>query len=256
MSRLFTFGCSFTQYWRWPTWADIVSRNYQHFENWGMCGAGNYFILNSLIECHQRNQLTPGDTVMIMWSNTSREDHYVGQEWLGLGNIYWTAGSEYPKEYVMKFACERGYLIRDLANITMAKHLLESIGCKWHFMSMVPLDKPNVTAGLGDNPFDPKRNNMDVVELYKDALSSIKPSIFETVFKGDWGSRPGLPDVNSPGMRDFHPTPEEHLLYLEQTFPDLQIDNVTRTWVSNTQQLLANNQRIDWPSKRQPQVRL
>ena len=38
MTRLFTFGCSFTQYW-WPTWADILGYQHDFYENWGRCGA-------------------------------------------------------------------------------------------------------------------------------------------------------------------------------------------------------------------------
>ena len=32
MNRLFAFGCSLTFYW-WPTWADILVREFDHFEN-------------------------------------------------------------------------------------------------------------------------------------------------------------------------------------------------------------------------------
>ena len=138
MSRLFTFGCSFTQYWRWPTWADALGQEFEKFQNWGLCGAGNSYILWSLIECNQRNQLGPDDEVWIMWTNTSREDHYVKDRWLEGGNVYWSAGSELPAEYVKKFACERGYLIRDMANMAAARQLLDHWGCKYRFLSMVP----------------------------------------------------------------------------------------------------------------------
>ena len=37
MSRLFTFGCSFTNY-AWPTWADFLGLEFEHFENWGVSG--------------------------------------------------------------------------------------------------------------------------------------------------------------------------------------------------------------------------
>ena len=54
MSRLFTFGCSFTSY-HWPTWADILGREYDYFENWGRSGGSNQFIFNSLIEAKRLN---------------------------------------------------------------------------------------------------------------------------------------------------------------------------------------------------------
>jgi hypothetical protein len=64
--RLFTFGCSFTQY-IWPTWADILAREFEYYENWGSSGAGNQYIFHSLVECYQRNLLNSNDT--ISWIN-------------------------------------------------------------------------------------------------------------------------------------------------------------------------------------------
>ena len=48
MKRLFTFGCSVTEF-IWPTWADILGREFDYYENWGRVGAGNLYIFNSII---------------------------------------------------------------------------------------------------------------------------------------------------------------------------------------------------------------
>ena len=45
--RLFTFGCSMTKYY-YPTWADILGKHWEYFENWAEPGGGNQFIFNSL----------------------------------------------------------------------------------------------------------------------------------------------------------------------------------------------------------------
>ena len=87
MKRLFTFGCSFTNYY-WPTWADIISQDYDYFQNWGKIGGGNKFIYLSLVECHQRNKFTPDDTIMLMWSSQAREDRYIKDEWYTPGPVY------------------------------------------------------------------------------------------------------------------------------------------------------------------------
>jgi hypothetical protein len=63
MSRLFTFGCSFTNY-RWSTWADILAPEFGEFYNWGQRGAGNHFIFNSVMEADQQNNFKDGDTVI------------------------------------------------------------------------------------------------------------------------------------------------------------------------------------------------
>jgi hypothetical protein len=181
LSRLFTFGCSFTQY-HWPTWADILGSEFDHYENWGLAGGGNHFIFNSLNECILKNKLSKDDTVIIMWSDTNREDRYVSNKWLVSGNIYHQ--TTYDDEFVKKFADLRGYLIRDLAFIHSAKKLLEFYNIKHYFLSMVPI-------GFDlDNKMATTSENFDVINLYKEILDFIRPSIYEVVFNYDWKNRP------------------------------------------------------------------
>lgn len=253
--RLFTFGCSFTQYWRWPTWADIVGRQYDAYENWGICGGGNASIFYNLIEANQRHRFDGAtDQVMIMWTNTSREDHYVVNEWLGLGNIYWNAGSEYPKEYVHRFACERGFLIRDLALIAAARDLLQSWNVPFRFFSMVPLNVSNLQTGFGA---EREADNHDVLDLYRTVLDSIAPSVYQTVFDSDWNSRPGIADVHDSARRDFHPTPMEHLEYLNVVAPDITIPDQHRVWAREIHTIIAQGGRnYDWHSRNLPRQRL
>lgn len=251
MPRLFTFGCSFTQYWRWPTWADALGMEFEHFENWGLCGAGNSYILWSLIECNQRRMLGPEDEVWIMWTNTSREDRYVGNRWLEGGNVYWTAGSQLPAEYVKKFACERGYLIRDLANIAAAKQLLDHWGCQYRFLSMVPLHNNNEQNNLGSNPEDAKSEDADVRALYQDILGIIEPSVFDVVFNGDWQSRSGIACNFDPRRRDFHPTPMEFVEYLDRIAPG-RISATTKNWMLECHQA-AENKTLNWKEPHRPE---
>jgi hypothetical protein len=251
MSRLFTFGCSFTQYWRWPTWADALGMEFEKFENWGLCGAGNSYILWSLLECNQRRCLGPDDEVWIMWTNTSREDRYVGDRWLEGGKVYWSAGSSLPAEYVKKFACERGYLIRDLANIAAAKQLLEHWGCKYKFLSMVPFSQTNEHNNLGFNPSDSRTDDNDVRELYNDVLSIIGPSAFEVIFNGDWQSRPGINCSFDPTKRDFHPTPLEFVEYLEKIAPN-RISQTTKNWMQLCHEK-ATDQTLKWREPNRPE---
>lgn len=250
MHRLFTFGCSFTQYWRWPTWADALGREFDNFENWGLCGAGNSYILWSLIECNQKNRLGPDDHVWIMWSNTSREDRYVKDRWVEGGNVYWTAGSELPQEYVKKFACERGYLIRDLANIAAAKQLLDHWGCKYRFLSMVPLAKSNEDTGLGNNPELANSDDNDVRQLYQDVLNCIAPSVLDVIFRGTWWSRSGGIPLDGETKRDFHPTPAEHVEYLDQVAPGY-LSESTRVWMQQCNDQ-ARSRTLVWREPNRP----
>jgi hypothetical protein len=250
INRLFTIGCSFTQYWRWPTWADALGQQANFYENWGLCGAGNSYILYSLMECHQRRQLTSTDTVMIMWTNTSREDRYLQGRWQEGGNVYWSAGSTLPKDYVKNFTCERGYLIRDMANIAAAKHFLEYVGCDWKFMSMVPLGKSNDENELGSNPDDSITDDQDVRNLYRDCLDVIAPNVYETVFDSNWFSGNGIPDSNNSSRRDFHPTPAEHVKYIDKIYPGLLTD-VSKQWMYQCDAQARQN-TLNWQQPNRP----
>ena len=253
MTRLFTFGCSFTQYWAWPTWADCLGPQFDLFENWGICGLGNSGILYNLIECNQRKKLGPADTVLIMWTNTSREDRYVHDHWLQGGNVYWSAGSTLPAEYVANFACERGYLIRDLANISAAQQLLDAWGCNYKFMSIVPFAESNEVVGLGNNPRSRLTSVADALDLYRATIDNILPSVYESVFNKDWLSRPGIPDPNLPNnRRNFHPTPDEHILYLNRVLPEYTIDQNTIDWAHNITQRMMNRELVEWTEPNRP----
>lgn len=255
MSRLFAFGCSFTQYWRWPTWADALGQDTDAFENWGICGGGNAQILYNLMECHQRNRLTPEDEIVIMWTSTSREDRYVKDRWLEGGNIYWSAGSRLPRDYVRQFACERGYTIRDMAMIAATRQVLESIGCQWRFFSMVPLSRSNSQNSLGESPSG-SVDLRDVHDLYRNVLDSIAPSVLEIVFNGNWYSGQGIADASDASRRDFHPTPEEHMRYLDQVWPERPLSAHARRWMYTWQEnVIAGD--TSWASQHaRPKLRL
>lgn len=259
-NRLFTFGCSFTNF-SWPTWADILGREYDQFENWALNGAGNCLQLYSLIECHKRNQINKDDTVIIMWTSVDREDRWKDGGWQTHGTVY-SGYPPYDGDYVEKFTDPFGFVIRDLAVVSSVKHILETIGCRWHFLSMVPLVD----------------DEQELKDLYKDELELIKPSIYETVFNYDWSSRPGYRDLeyykNSykniagkdwPSVEKFmsldfsdvdetiikeikqnfnldrtdeHPIPAEHLEYLDLILPEITISDQTRQWT------LEQNKRV------------
>ena len=177
--RFFAFGCSFTTNNSRPTWADIVGAQFSEYQNWARGGSGNQYIFNSLIECNQRNKFTKDDTAMIMWSSTTREDRYVKHRngWISNGNIY--RQNIYPEDWVKQFACERGYLIRDLAVIAAACDLLRAWGVNYKMMSMMPI---HMLEALDDVTLT---ENHDVINLYKPALDEIAPSVYEVIFNSE-----------------------------------------------------------------------
>ena len=65
-------------------------------------------------------------------------------------------------------------------------------------------------------PDDDVSKHRDVMRLYSDVLDSILPGYDKTVFAGNW-PKPG---------DDPHPTPKEHLAYLDWVLPG---------WVTNAE---------------------
>jgi hypothetical protein len=281
MTRFFAFGCSFTR-GLYPTWADIVARQYDHYQNWAQPGAGNSFIFYSLMECHKRNTITKDDIVIIMWSSIGREDRYVGGEWVTPGSIY--NQTEYDATFVNKFADPTGYLLRDSAHLAAAKQLLDNIGCLYTFFSIVPFNVPD------DNVFKIFTVDHGIKKLYQQEFDCVRPSVYETVFGCDWYSKPGpkrlkklqeeyeikrgdewptwekfaaqdwqqvpahikfeINEQNNFGCRhmiryDTHPTPAEYLEYLQKVAPEIEVDSETMQWVSATTDAVFDNTGIE-----------
>lgn len=280
MTRFFAFGCSFTRS-KYPTWADLVATQYDHYQNWGRPGAGNSFIFYSLMECHKRNLITKDDVVMIMWSSIGREDRYVKGQWLTPGSIY--NQLDYNEEFVNKFADPTGYLLRDAAHLAGAKSLLDSIGCRYYFFSIVPFNMPD------DNVFKIFTTDHKIKKLYSEEFSAVKPSVYETVFKCNWYSRSGpkqpdklraeyeikrgndwptwqqfilqdfagipqniideINDQNEFSNRylhryDTHPTPAEYAEYLCYVAPEIKLTKQTKDWAITITDMIVDHKDI------------
>lgn len=262
--RFFAFGCSATRS-AWPTWADILGRQFSQYENWGRAGSGNMFIFNSIIECNQRNTFTPDDLVIVMWSSTCREDRYVARKggWIGQGNIY--NQTTYTPAWVKEFSCDQGYLIRDLALISAASNLLDQYKIPHEFLSTNNLNTINESN---------KEIQSDALELYSDIVAKVKPGIWDIIYQGDLTSRNNdlkrkqflwyedyisLAGSEWPAFEDFllgnyacsnavqrelnrfvkdhsafptHNLPHEYLEYLDIVLPN-SVETATREWVDN-----------------------
>lgn len=211
MSRLFTFGCSFTNY-RWSTWADCLAPEFNEFYNWGQSGAGNHFIFNSLMEADQRHNFSVGDTVIVCWTNIMRDDRYIKNKWVTLGNIADTP--IYTKEFIADSVDSRGYLIRDLAFIKSVWNFLESKKVTWKFLSMNSITMEDIWS-------TDHLKEQDVIALYQDVLNIILPSFKQVLRPNGWYQK------LLPGDDD-HPMPTEHLAYLDTVLPGWVTKQETR----------------------------
>lgn len=226
MSRLFTFGCSFTQ-WVHPTWADILGKEFDFYENWGRACAGNFFISQSVSEASIRRNFTSNDTIAIMWTSCFREDRYLDTGWRHFINHIFKS---YPE-----ISSERGFFIRDMYHIHMTKTFLDHIGCKYYMMSMMNFCVTHPNGRIVKNS-----KIKDVLELYSETISIIKPSVHEIIFNSDWYNKPSGSSKKNL-IRDFHPTPIEHLEYIQKVLPEISLKPSTIEWAEKSNDKVLEN---------------
>lgn len=203
MKRLFTFGCSFTQWW-WPTWADILGQSYDHYENWGIKGCGNRTIVERLSEFLLKNNITKDDTIIVQWTDYHRHDIHMRNatpesNWSAAGGI-WI--NEYTPHWIREHWSEESYIMHSLNFINFGINLLENQPCKWYMTTYIDLQSEI-------NPFPQ-------LHFYKKIFNHpnwINPPI------GEYVSAKGYKHTSfvcSKLKDDHHPTPIYHNMWLEE----------------------------------------
>lgn len=137
--RFFAFGCSCTSFW-WLTWADCISvyLNSMGYEcyNFGRSGAGNKYILHSLIAADLKYKFTDNDIIMVMWTSWQREDRIRrrGDPFpanctpprIGWVNAGCSLNSDqwWPKDYISTYWTLEHDLVENISAIYAAKKML------------------------------------------------------------------------------------------------------------------------------------
>lgn len=257
--RIFTFGCSLTQYF-YPTWADIIIHDYKQKydiefgQNWGRSGCGNQFIMSQITECDTIHNFTPDDVVLVQWTSMFRDDRY--HEGFG-----WSLKGSYgshtldDKPFVLNSFLYQGggyqwadftnATMRDCAIITATTAFLEQKGVKY------------ITTGFRD--FDEQFIDQDTVfreekitahsirailEIYGDRIKpTVRPILNALEFGTSdefFASRPKTrpsPDQKYDHMElpETHPLPGEHLKFVEDfVYPKLDESSCsdgTKQWL-------------------------
>lgn len=216
MTRLITLGCSHTRY-HWPTWADVLARSFDSFENWGHSGVGNRAIFERTTEMIYASDPGPDDLIMIQWSNPYRFDaHKISKDlpvrWSVAGNL-----ANWPPALAESVYCEFSYVYHTCNFVLGCKNLLENKKLNFVFLSMNDLKRYIY--------------RFKELDIYKKELDSIEwmPALF------DWFVEEGLPTkefekkdfIQLKTLKDEHPTPLSHYLYLEKFLPkhlDIKLD--------------------------------
>lgn len=217
-NRLFTFGCSFTEYF-YPTWANILSKSLPNaeFYNLGFSGTSNPFIANRMVEANKKFKFCDTDLIVTMWTTTARETHYVRGKWTNPGNIF--SQDIYSKEFVEKFADPDGYLMRDLATIELATSYMNNLPCKYIGLLSAPFD----FSYLGN--YNDKTHPLadEIVNTYSDLIDTFPESMFELEMNCDWECGSTYECESGEIRNDYHPNPIRYCNYLIKLgFPIMQ----------------------------------
>jgi len=103
--------------------------------------------------------------------------------------------------------------------------MLEGIGCEYYFLSMIDL-----------NVFDSEKEIRlfhDPTQTYAQTLEIIRPSVHNIIYKGSWH--------NAAFDGDYHPTPQQHIDYLDYVLPELEVDEKTRFEFAAAEEKVRNS---------------
>jgi hypothetical protein len=223
--RLFTFGCSFTNY-KWQTWADIIGTQFSEFQNWGKSGAGNFFISSSLYECHSIHKITKDDVVLIMFSSIDRFD-FINQksDFETNGTIYGENHSLYGDFVFNKWSEEFG-LYNSWFSIASAKQLLDSIGCDYQLMKAFNFNQVD-----GPREYEKSRNPNHRVDICLDLIDEMVKGENIVEFHKQKNQHYYFEDL--PNKVDGHPPISVYLDWIKQNMKKYyvkEMDIICEDW--------------------------
>lgn len=233
-NRVFIFGCSFTNFESWITWANILSIECSNaiIYNTAQPGGGNLFISCTLAACNKKYSFNKNDLILVMWSTHCRDDRYKEDRWITKGNVW---GQGLPDSYLKEYACIRGYVVRDYALMSITEGFFSNLECDSIFLKSVEIDLDKVLCGRD-------LNLNDVKLLYKEEIGRSSVSMNEIIgdkFSGfPISHRYYYPELGHTYSKfeDRHPTPKMYLEYLKHlNFP---ISPKTHELINNHNQII------------------
>lgn len=201
--RIFTFGCSFTNY-QWAMWPEIVALQLDvNLYNFGRSGAGNMYIAHVVAQADAYYNFNEDDLVMICWSNWLRYDRVEDDTWQTYGNLW--ADPELARRIGIN---EHGTYNRDIGLIYTTQKLVKSKNCQYHFFGMSNFLKE-------ESPYPNKDVFGTLQNLFKEELNE---------WKGTFEDNLTVPRYNyskkafNGEFTDGHPYPVESLQVLRSMF--------------------------------------
>ena len=233
--RVFTFGCSFTQYTA-PTWADIVFFDMPNAEklNFGRSGAGNTLISNRIVQANSVYKFSETDLVLVMYTSPLREDRWINGAWHTHGNVF--NQSYYDKNFVKNYCDPLGMLIRDLGILEISRGYVESLPCD--SFQMIGAD---VSVDRSFAPDESFADNLQKINLLVDSVYAKFPDSRLTT--NPVQSFPKLDNDGKSFSSDGHPNPSEYADYLRSV--GIPISNEAIEYANAANQFMQTNKTKD-----------
>jgi hypothetical protein len=202
-----------------------------YFYNFGHCGAGNSMISNRITEANCRFNFTETDLVVPMWTTFCREDRFKFGSWLSVGNIF--TQHEYSEDFVKKYADPKGYLLRDLAIITITSDYLKNLPCDSFTLASVPY---NYQMIMEDTL---KTTVSEILAVYKDTINLTPTALVDLEFNGEFKYGHTYKRKDSEEIYiDYHPHTLNYYNYLSKI--GLPLTNKSLKYTEKSMELLKS----------------
>ena len=241
MKRLFAFGCSLT-YYSWPTWADLISQEFDEYYNFGVMGCGNHFIQFTVFEADALYGLNKNDTVLIMTSHPFRNDTFVLDNhnflrWQARGFVYQPSNHDIYTEQWLRhlWSSEQGYMYSWLA-LKSVTHFLTSKGVKFKIV-------PGFSWSYNGSPME--CSNEDFIRPY---LAQIENYLHVKTPMYNWAKENYSESefLVFDGLRDDHPTVKMQGEYVRNFLPEFYTSKVADSVKFLNAQVNTDSAEANW----------
>ena len=214
MSRLFTFGCSYTSY-VYPMWPWHLIDNYDEIYNFGRAGAGNDYIFHSIVDALKKHKIQQGDTVVIIWSSYYRYDYQnEAGGWLLSGGLFSNDLQDKTVRNLQKVWTLRSAVRKTWDYMNILAELFELKNIKFCFGSLYEMEKLSLTDGSDALELNLPNHVDDIIPSYvklpykKHKFCSLDFIRFQKIVPNDLGGGVRYALIHNAGRtadKDPHP---------------------------------------------------
>jgi len=239
--RLFTFGCSFTN-WKWPSWNDYIGLNFDEYYSLGCGGADNRYILYRFLEADRKYKFTSDDTIMVMFTSFNRMS-YVGENDFRIHNIGDLVDHNVKAHPIGKNYNFATAVYDSCIAIQSIESILESKNVKYEFLQSMKHNFYHDDFEMGGEVKD----HLDY------CLGLFKYPVMENWVYENYDFLKEKIIWQDEGNQDGHPTMKHHLDFVKEFFPQYITDKVIQYYDINQEKFSDENteqqEKIYWNSR-------